>query len=306
MSVVRVQIPASTANMGPGFDCLGMALQLYNTVEMSLMKSGLYIDVQGEGAKDIPRNHKNLVYQAALKLFHQVGFKPEGLKIKLVNQIPVSRGLGSSTAAIVGGLIAANGISGHHVSPREILQLAYAMEGHPDNAAAAVLGGIVVVAVVDGEIKYIKMEPPKGMKVVVAVPDFVLSTKVSREVLPQQVSFHDAAFNLSRLALLIASLSQGDLDMLAASMDDCLHQPYRANYIPGMKKVIAAVKLAGAKGISISGAGPSLVAFGDHNHQLVAKVMKDTFHENGVTVKILLLDPASVGARCLVCNNTKR
>ena len=106
MSVVRVQIPASTANMGPGFDCLGMALQLYNTVEMSLMKSGLYIDVQGEGAKDIPRNHKNLVYQAALKLFHQVGFKPEGLKIKLVNQIPVSRGLGSSTAAIVGGLMA--------------------------------------------------------------------------------------------------------------------------------------------------------------------------------------------------------
>ncbi len=299
MSVVRVQVPASTANMGPGFDCLGMALQLYNSVEISTTGSGLYIDINGEGAPDIPRDENNVVYQAAIRVFNQVGFNHGGLRLKLNNNIPVSRGLGSSTSAIVGGIIAANIISGGHLGQREILNMACAMEGHPDNVAAALFGGIVVAAPVDGEIKHIKIEPPKRLKAVVAVPEFSLSTKISREALPQQVSFNDAAFNLSRLALLIAALGQGDISLLGVSMDDKLHQPYRANLIPGMKKVIAAARLAGARGVTLSGAGPSLVAFTDDNYELIARVMKDTFRQNGVKARSMVLEPSPVGARAL-------
>lgn len=299
MSMVRVQVPASTANMGPGFDCLGMALQLYNSVEISITGSGLYIDINGEGAPDIPRNEDNLVYQAAVRVFNQIGFNYSGLRLKLYNNIPVSRGLGSSTAAIVGGIIAANMISGGHLGQRDLLNMACAMEGHPDNVAAAFFGGIVVAAPVDGDIKHIKIEPPKRLKAVVAVPEFNLSTKISREALPQQVSFNDAAFNLSRLALLIAALGQGDISLLGVSMDDKLHQPYRANLIPGMKKVIAAARLAGARGVTLSGAGPSLVAFADDNYQLIARVMKDTFRQNGVKARAMVLEPAQVGARAL-------
>ncbi len=299
MSVVRVQVPASTANMGPGFDCLGMALQLYNSVEMTTTDAGLYIDVQGEGAGEISRDESNIVYLAAMRVFKQVGYKCGGLKIKLLNNIPVSKGLGSSTAAIVGGIIAANIISGQQLNQREMLNMACAMEGHPDNVAAAVFGGIAVAVPVDGEIKHIKIEPPKKMKAVVAIPEFNLPTKISREALPQQVSFNDASFNLARLALLVAALGQGDMALLGVSMEDRLHQPYRSNLIPGMKKVIAAARLAGARGVSLSGAGPTLAAFTDDNYEHIARVMKATFKQNGVMARTMILDPSPVGARAL-------
>lgn len=297
MSMVRVQVPASTANMGPGFDCLGMALQLYNSVEMATATAGLHIDVQGEGAPDMPRDENNLVYIAAMKVFKQVGFSRCGLRIKLINNIPVSRGLGSSTAAIIGGIIAANIISGGRLNQRDILNLACSLEGHPDNVTAALCGGIVVAVPVDGDIKYIKIEAPKKIKAVVAIPEFNLATKTSREALPQQVSFQDAAFNLGRVALLVAALKEGDMGLLSIAMEDRLHQPYRSSLIPGMKKVMAAAKLAGARGVSLSGAGPTMVALTDENHEHVARVMKDTFRQNGVMAKALVLSPAQVGAR---------
>lgn len=297
MSMVRVQVPASTANMGPGFDCLGMALQLYNSVEMATTTAGLHIDVQGEGSKDLPRNESNLVYIAAMKVFRQVGYSHYGLRLRLVNNIPVSRGLGSSTAAIIGGIIAANILSGGRLSQREILNLACSLEGHPDNIAASLFGGIVVAVPADGDIKHIKIEPPKNIKAVVAIPEFNLATKTSRDALPQQVSFQDAIFNLGRLALLVAALKEGDMSLLGTAMEDRLHQPYRAGLIPGMKKVIAAAKLAGARGVSLSGAGPTLVALTDENHEHVARVMKDTFRQNSVNARALVLSPAQVGAR---------
>ncbi|MCL5058762.1 MAG: homoserine kinase [Actinobacteria bacterium] len=297
--MVRVQVPATTANMGPGFDCLGMALQLYNTVEMSFAPAGLLIEIQGEGVSEIPRDEKNMVYLAAQRVFRLSGQKSCGLKIKLANSIPVSRGLGSSTAAIIGGMIAANILSGNKLSQKEIINNACAMEGHPDNIAAAVLGGIVVAVSADGEVKCQRILPPKNLRAVVSIPDFTLPTKTSREALPQQVPLSDAAFNLGRLALLIASLYTGDINQFGTAMEDRLHQPYRTSLVPGMKKVFAAAKLAGAKGITLSGAGPSIVAYSDHNMDLIARVMRDTFRQNGISARSMVLDISPVGARAL-------
>ncbi len=297
--MIRVQVPASTANLGPGFDCLGMALELYNTVEVIPTSRGLVIDVSGEGAADLPRDEHNLVFQAVQRVFRQVGYSPAGLKLRLFNQIPVARGLGSSTSAIVGGVIAANLLSGGKLSVKEMVVLASSVEGHPDNVAPAVLGGIVVSVQAEGEVKYLKIQPPPGLKGVVAIPDFAFTTKTSREILPAQVTFQDASFNVGRVALLVAALQQGDLSLLGVAMEDRLHQSLRSSYIPGFKKVLAAAKLAGARGVTLSGAGPTVIAFADSNLDLIARVMGDTFRQNGVKSKVLVLKPSPIGARAL-------
>ncbi|MBO8137209.1 MAG: homoserine kinase [Desulfotomaculum sp.] len=297
--MIRVYVPATTANLGPGFDCLGMALNLHNVVEMEKLDAGLHIEVQGDGSADIPRDESNIVYQAALKVFETVNFFPAGLRIKLTNQIPVCRGLGSSAAAIVGGIVAANLLSGSKLSKDKMLDLAVQMEGHPDNVAPALFGGITVSAAAEGEVHYICIAPPAGLKTVVAVPDFKLSTKLAREVLPNQVPLQDAVFNVGRAALLAAALCKGDLDKLCCAMEDRLHQNYRASLVPGMKKVLAAARLAGAKGVVLSGAGPTLIAFADDNFELIAKVMRDTFKESGIIAQVMLLEPTPVGARAM-------
>lgn len=297
--MIRVQVPATTANLGPGFDCLGMALELHNIVEVLPFAHGVAIEVSGEGAAEIARDERNVVFQAAQRVFRQVGFTSGGIKIRLINQIPLARGLGSSTAAIVGGIIAANIFSGGLLTIKEMLPLAVSMEGHPDNVAPAFLGGIVVSVQSDGEVKYLKITPPAGLKVVAAVPDFALPTKVSREILPQQISFQDAAFNVGRVALLVAALHQGDLSLLSTAMEDRMHQVFRSALIPGMKKVVAAAKLDGARGVTLSGAGPTIIAFADSNLELIARVMGDTFRESNVKVKVMILKPSPVGARAL-------
>lgn len=295
--MIRVQVPATSANLGPGFDCLGMALELYNLVEMIPASSGLTIEVSGEGASDIPRDESNLVFQAARRVFSQVGYSPPGIKLRLINQIPVARGLGSSTSAVVGGVIAANLITGGRLSIKDIICLAASVEGHCDNVAPAVLGGIVVSVQADGDIKYLKIQPPQSLRSVVAVPDFPLATRTSREVLPTQVSFQDAVFNVGRAALLVAALQQGDLNLLGTAMEDRLHQAFRSTFIPGLKKVLAAAKLAGARGVTLSGAGPAIIAFADSNLELIARVMGDTLRQNGVKSRVLVLKPSPIGAR---------
>ncbi|HZK18268.1 MAG TPA: homoserine kinase, partial [Clostridia bacterium] len=286
--MITVRVPASTTNLGPGFDCLGMALELYNTVEMFPFPGKLYIEVQGEGANEIPRNRSNLVYIAACRVFEKTGYPEQGLRIRIANKIPVTRGLGSSASAIVGGLVGANIISGNKLSIKELLNIAAELEGHPDNVAAALLGGLVITTREDDEIKYIKIDPPKDLHCIVAVPDFALSTRVAREILPQQVTLQDAVFNLSRTASLVAAMIKGDLSSLGYAMDDKLHQSFRSSLIPGMKKVFAAAKLAGARGVCLSGAGPSVIAFADENFSLIARVMRETFWLNDMIAKVLI------------------
>lgn len=295
--MVCIQVPATTANLGPGFDTIGMALQLFNIVEMAETENGLLIEIEGEGADKIPKNENNIVYQAAIALFKEAAYKQRGLKIRLINNIPIASGLGSSAAAIVGGLMAANTIAGYPLGEKELLNLATSLEGHPDNVAPAILGGIVVSTVLDGDVKFIQIKPPAALKCVIATPDFELSTKKAREVLPQSISLNDAIFNISRVAILVASLIAGDLSLLSVGMDDKIHQPYRSNLIPGMKKVFAAAKLAGAKGVALSGAGPTLIALTEDNSNLIAKVMKATFAENGYRAKVLEVNPNPIGAK---------
>jgi len=298
-SVIRVQVPATAANLGPGFDCLGMALELYNIVEFSKIPRGLSIEVEGEGAGELACNESNLVYRAAKKVFDRIGYLPDGLRIRLVNSIPVGRGLGSSAAAVIGGIIAANRLCGAGLSQREILTLACSLEGHPDNIAPALLGGLVIYAAVDDEITWAKIALPAGLKAVVAVPDFTMSTRDAREALPHMVTMRDAVFNISRTALLVAALQQGDLSLLGTAMEDKLHQPFRVGLIPGYKKVVSAAKLAGARGVALSGAGPAIIALADNNQELIAEVMKSTFRESGVNARSLILAPSPVGARAL-------
>jgi homoserine kinase len=276
-----------------------MALELHNTIEIIPSQRGLAIEVCGDGAAEIPRDESNLVFQAARRVFQLVNFPVPGLKIRLINQIPTARGLGSSTSAIVGGIIAANILSGGKLSVKDMITLASSIEGHPDNVAPAMLGGIVVSIDAEGEIKYSKIEPPAGLKGVVAVPDFNLVTKTSREAIPVQVLFQDAVFNVGRVALLVAALQQGDLSLLGAAMEDRLHQSFRAPLIPGLKKVLAAAKLAGARGVTLSGAGPSVIAFADSNFDLIARVMHETFQQNGIKSRVLVLKPSPIGARAL-------
>lgn len=294
--MVRVQIPATTANMGPGFDTLGMALKLYNIVELDETGNGLSIDVEGDGADKIPRDASNVVYLAAARVFKQVNYEPTGLKIKIINNIPLARGLGSSAAAIVGGLVAANILTGSKLTEKDLLNIATDIEGHPDNVAPALLGGIIVSVQAEGEVRYSKIDPPSKLKCVVAVPDFTLPTKLAREVLPSCVSMSDAVFNISRSSLLVTALIKQDFNLMSAAMDDRLHQPYRANLVPGMKKVFAAAKLAGARGIVLSGAGPTLIAFCDDNAAHIAGVMKETFLQSGIHSKVMELEPNPVGA----------
>ncbi|MGB8956044.1 MAG: homoserine kinase [Tumebacillaceae bacterium] len=292
---VRVRVPATTANMGPGFDVIGMALSLYNEVEMEEISDGLVISVEGEGIGQIDLDEQNMVYQAAQEVFARVGYRPKGLRIHLKNSIPVTRGLGSSSAALVGGLVAANKISGNRLDQQALLELATELEGHPDNVVPALLGGIVLSGKIRGQWRTIRIEPPIGLRAVVAIPEFELSTKVAREVLPEQVSREDAIFTSSHVGVMVAALMQGDLELFGACLEDRLHQPYRESLIPGMSDVILGAEQAGALGVAISGAGPTMIAFTDGRLAMVGEAMKSAFAAHKIACRVQELAPDSQG-----------
>jgi homoserine kinase len=293
---LTVQVPATTANLGPGFDCLGLALDLRNTVEVELSGDGLQITVVGEGADLIPRDATNLVYRAAASLFRAVGGPVPGLRIRLVNHIPLMSGLGSSSAAIVGGLVAANAIAGQPLSDADLLQLAVDLEGHPDNVAPALLGGLVIVALENTAPIYRRV-PIVPLRVVVAVPEFRVATATARAALPEQVPLADAAFNIGRAALLVQALIDGDYALLRRAMEDRLHQPYRAALVPGFEAVVQAARDAGASGVALSGAGPCVVAFAPRHLDAIGGAMCHAFARHGLRARHTILDITSEGAR---------
>ena len=296
---VAYHVPATTANLGPGFDALGLALSLDNTVEMAVAEGGgITITIQGEGEADLSRDGANLVYRAATQVFEQAGLPVPPLRIHLVNRIPLAAGLGSSAAAIVGGLCAANEIAGSPLSTDALLHLATAIEGHPDNVAPALIGGFVVATVDrNSRITHCRLEPPRDLKCVVAVPQYKLATSESRRVLPQVVSHRDAVYNVGRAALLVSALSQGKLSLLGAAMDDRLHQPYRSSLVPGMDAVFKAAKEAGAMGVALSGAGPTLIAFCAGGEDNVAQAMSQAMSWSGLESRVMILNPSLGGAR---------
>ncbi|MDD2498797.1 MAG: homoserine kinase [Desulfitobacteriaceae bacterium] len=294
--MVKVRVPATSANLGPGYDTMGMAFNLYNYVTMEESGTGLNISVQGEGKGEIPLNEDNIVFQAACRVFQEVNYHPKGLKILLENNIPVTRGLGSSASTIVGGMMAANIISGEKLDKEHLLLLAINMEGHPDNVAPALLGGVVVAAGFNELLNYVKIEVPDGLNAVAAIPDFPLATKTAREAVPKEVSLSDAVFNIGHASLLVAALMKSDFNLLGKVMEDKLHQKYRSLLIPGMEEVFSAAKRAGALAVTLSGAGPTLVAFTTGKEKEIAQVMKDGFAPFNVSCRTIYLFPERDGA----------
>ncbi|EAX46525.1 homoserine kinase [Thermosinus carboxydivorans Nor1] len=302
---VKVRVPGTIANCGPGFDAVGMAGTIYNYLELTLTEQpGVYIEVKGEGSGTIPDNEHNIAYQAVQAVFRKVGAEPCGVILRMENSIPLARGLGSSAAAIVAGLTAANALTGSNLSSEELLEMATQIEGHPDNVAPALFGGATISVAELGKVRCLRIDPAAIFTMVVAVPEFGLSTKAARQVLPKTVPHRDAVFNVGRAAMLVGALCTGNLAYLRYVLDDRLHQPYRQRLIPGMQRVFAAAVAQGALGAVISGAGPCLVAFTQHAPAAVGEAMVHAFAENGVKAHYLLLDLDRSGAQIIEEDNT--
>ena len=292
---VSVRVPATTANLGPGFDCLSLALDLWNRATFRLSGQGVRIKIIGEGKERLPIDEHNLIGRAFLRFYAALGKPaPEGVEINCDNQIPLSSGLGSSAAACLAGLLAANAFLGQPASRQEILKMAVEIEGHPDNVAAALWGGLVVVITNDQQPEAFHFEPAP-LKVVVLLPSINLPTSVSRSALPKMVPLADAVYNLGRTALVLEALRSGDLDLLAKAVQDRLHQPYRLNLIPGAEQALQAARQSGASA-AISGAGPSLIAFPLSDGAPVIASMQAILEQYGQKTRSLVLFTMPQGA----------
>jgi homoserine kinase len=292
---VQVKVPATTANLGCGFDSLGLALRLYNTFTLAVTSEpGWYVRLPPGIA--LTTDSTNLVFRSARRLFEHVGMVPSNLCLTLDIQIPLARGLGSSSSAIIGGLVAANHLTGNTLDRETLLALAIDIEGHPDNVTPALLGGLTLSYSAEGQYRHVLLPCPSALAIVVAIPDFELPTAQARAVLPAQVDRADAVFNSSRTALFVYALYHQRYDLLATAMDDRLHQPYRASLIPGMCAAIAAGYGAKALGVALSGAGPTVMAFALERADAVATALQDAFAQHGIRCRTLVLHADITGA----------
>jgi homoserine kinase len=268
-SSVVVEVPASSANLGAGYDCLGVALGITNRIELEVRvwsRGEIELTVDGEGRNELTEDRENRFVQgleAALRL--ALGDLPEGVgwRIGMRNQIPLSRGLGSSAAATVGGILAGNALAGEPLSNPEVLGLATQIEEHPDNAAAVLLGGFVVSASTADGVEAIRFDAPRELRAVLFVPELRLSTRDMRQALPATVPLADAVANLAAVAVGVAGLSTGRHELLGRLTVDRLHEPYRAVVYPQLPGMVAAAREAGALGACLSGAGSTIIAFVD-------------------------------------------
>ena len=295
----RVKVPASTANLGPGFDTLGMALSLYAWIEMQEAEQTVF-HLYGDEMKGVAQDKSNLIYKVAQMVFAEAGVSVPELEISMYSDIPLTRGLGSSASAIIGGMAAANTMIGSPLDNAKLFSMATAIEKHPDNVGASLFGGIIT-AVWDGlTAEHIRIEPPVDLEVLVVIPEFELATSKARGVLPSQVTVADAVFNISRTSLLTAALSSGRLDLIRTAMQDRLHQPYRAPLVPGMERLLAEATDHGALGIALSGAGPTLLALVDRQEQRKNELeafLLDTMQEQGIAARTCWLTPCISGVR---------
>ncbi len=289
--MVRVKIPATTANLGCGYDTFGMALGYYNYVSVTEAPS-LSVKIIGEGQKFLQDTASNLVVRSALAAFELAGQAAPPLAFTCENNIPLSRGMGSSSSAIVGGIYAANELMGRILSEQQMLELAISIEGHPDNVTPALFGGFTVCANEAGMQYTRKVEVPASLRAVLAVPNFLLSTKKARAIMPKQVLLEDAVYNLSHAAYLALALAQGDVSGFGTMLTDRLHQPYRFTLIRGAEDVVEAAIAAGAIGCVISGSGPTMISFTEDDALLtdnIAAAMSEAFADHGVEAKIIIV-----------------
>lgn len=265
--MIKVFVPATSANMGAGFDCLGMALSLYNTVIVDPREEGLILDFPESDLPLVEEGENNLVYRTMKETYKIVGRPMPGLYLRQINGIPITRGLGSSAACIVAGIIAANALMGQPLKKRDIIELATRMDGHPDNVLPALIGGVTVAAMENERVYYVKQMSVDFVRFAVMIPNFPLPTSMARGILPEEISRKDAVYNISRASLMMASLITGKVENLWAASDDRLHQPYRKKFIPHFDDIVAKAKELGAKGMFLSGAGPTMIAILDKDYQ---------------------------------------
>lgn len=287
MEKLEVKVSATSANMGPGFDSVGIALNLYNVLQFERLSEGLII----EGSPEEFRNEQNLAFLAYKRVMEEIGENPLGVKINIETNIPVSRGLGSSAALIAAGAAAANAFCGYPLSERELITLSTEIEGHPDNLAPAFLGGLVASAVGKKLVAAVKYTPHPKYKFTVLIPDFKLSTERARRVLPKTVSMNDAVSSLSNTAVLLKCLEIGESQILSEVANDRLHQPYRKDLIPGWDSAAQAAEKCSSLAFFISGAGPTLLCISENEN--FSEEIKPLLKEKGLggwAVKDLIPD----------------
>ena len=302
---ITVKIPATSANLGPGFDCIGLALDLWNTVSIRIndIFDTSEIKITGYGSRDLPRDNTNLVLKSILNVYAHVGIAPRNFLVNCDNLIPLGRGLGSSAAAIVGGCVAANQLLGEILSLDELLLIASEMEGHSDNVVAALMGGIRIVAKDDDGLITASVPIPNNLKTVLFIPDTVVPTLKSRDKLPSMVPHGDVVFNLSRLALLVSSLATERLDQLVLGTQDRLHQPHRIAMFPATGLIIKEAIKAGALGAFLSGSGPTVLALTRGREMTIAYEMAEAARKANFDGKIMVANIVTSGS--YVINGSK-
>jgi homoserine kinase len=301
-TVMKVRAPATSANLGAGFDTLGMALSLYNIVTIKrILPPGEFISATaGEGARELSDIKSNLVIKSYVEACSTWRItEPKGFEIHSDNAIPLCRGLGSSASAVVAGVLIARELNNVKASEGDLLHIMTKIEGHPDNVAPCFLGGMTVGCWDGKDLRYVRLPSlPNDMYVVVAVPNVKVNTSDARKSLPETVNFKDAVFNLGRAALMAAAWATGQWDMLSWGMDDRLHQQYRVKLFPGGDVIMDRVRsIPGCLGVAISGSGPSVLALSRGKPRKVAETMCRTFSEHGVDSLFFVLEGNASGAK---------
>jgi homoserine kinase len=308
---LSVEVPASAANLGAGYDCLGLALGMVNRIDLEVRgwsRGEIELEVEGEGEGELPADGSNRFVQGLEAVLHELrGPIPEGVGwlIQMRNAIPLGRGLGSSAAAAVGGVLAANALLGEPLTTADMLRLAARIEGHPDNAAAALLGGFTIAARIvddpDGPIEAMRFDVPRELRAVLFIPELRLSTVEMRRALPARVPLSAAVANLGRVALGVGGLATGRYDLLRALTVDRLHEPYRAKAYPQLPLLVAAAREAGAIGACLSGAGSSVLAFADSvaTFSRIEGALAAVAADQDLPGRIEVVMPRNVGARVL-------
>jgi homoserine kinase len=291
---VTVRVPATTANLGPGFDTLGIALKMHN--QISIRETDEPVVLRVDATKDSPAAQA-MAREAADAFFGRSKLKPHGAQIEVKGEVPISRGLGSSVTVRLGIVYALNEIDGRPLSDAEMLDLVTDLEGHPDNCAPALFGGFVVSGRIGGTVRYRRFSVPAQLKFVCCVPDFEVSTEKARSLLPKQVPLRDAVENLNRVALLVATFASGDFSLLRGLFDDKLHQPYRKKLIPQLDEVIAKAVEAGALGGWLSGSGSAIMCLAEQKEKAVAEAMAGVFAQEKIRCETHILVADNDGTR---------
>jgi homoserine kinase len=284
--VNTLRVPGSSANLGPGFDALGIALNIFLECRFSV-STRLSIRVSGRDAHLIPATEENLIWKAALAVAARAHMALPPVQLAIHNDIPVGKGLGSSAAALVAGVVMAERLLDLRWKPARILDEAARLEGHPDNVAACVLGSIVASAVEAGGLtRAIRLEMPAQFEIGVVVPNYAIPTKEARAVLPDCYSLADTVYNVQRAALLVAALATGDASVFPTALDDRLHQPFRAQLVPGLAEILR-LRKPGLLGCTLSGAGPSVLVFYERGAENVCELVRNIFAMSGSTTEVV-------------------